>query len=560
MYGGRITECENWASISGAISLANESVFYMYDGLIDNCTGVRGGAISVTPQFPIGGSSVGPASVNIYGGTIKNCAFYGKAEGIVGAAGIAYTNNGTVSKSLVAANVKATGETVENEFVAGTVYATAPNASDSNFVKYLTTEQGGIYADEMKDLKLDGWSAAKGRLPVPEVLAGNTSATEAALLSEAKVVTLDDVTDETFNLYNGWYLVLPAKEKAGFIFNGWKTGESSYPPGEEVEISENTTFTAQWGLDEIVFVSQSADISKIYDGTESTIAAEFTHDLTITYEWYYRSSDEVEFEKIDGQNASSLSLTNVASSGTYYCVATVNADGLTVSKQSGNFTVVISKADYTDVVYPYGEGLTAIDGGVYSGKTLSEFTLAEGFSWVTRKTTATVDVTEYEAYYNTDKDNYNDYFLNIRLVLEKATYIKEDIGEVPSFSGTYSKTQSLSAFVFENSAFRWKDASTVPTVKITSYKAYYNADPTNYNDYELNVTVTLSRGVFTPDMLPYIPSFSVTYDPERTLDDIVLPENVFWKDNTEKPVVSKSSYQAYFNSDSDNYKNYCFPI
>ena len=74
MYGGRITECENWASISGAISLANESVFYMYDGLIDNCTGVRGGAISVTPQFPIGGSSVGPASVNIYGGTIKNCS------------------------------------------------------------------------------------------------------------------------------------------------------------------------------------------------------------------------------------------------------------------------------------------------------------------------------------------------------------------------------------------------------------------------------------------------------------------------------------------------------
>lgn len=494
------------------------------------------------------------------GGTIKNCAFYGKAEGIVGAAGIAYTNNGTVSKSLVAANVKATGETVENEFVAGTVYATAPNASDSNFVKYLTTEQGGIYADEMKDLKLDGWSAAKGRLPVPEVLAGNTSATEAALLSEAKVVTLDDVTDETFNLYNGWYLVLPAREKTGFSFDGWKEGESSYGPGAEVEISENTAFTAQWVLNEIVFVSQSEDISKIYDGTESTIAAEFTHDLTITYEWYYRSSDEVEFEKIDGQNASSLSLTNVASSGTYYCVATVNADGLTVNKQSGNFTVVISKADYTDVVYPYGEGLTEIDGGVYSGKTLSEFTLAEGFFWVAPETTATVDFTEYEAYYNTDKDNYNDYFLNIRLVLKMATYTGEDIDEVPSFSGTYSKTQSLSAFVFENSSFRWKDSSVTPTVDVKTYEAFFNADPVNYNDYSLSVTVDLAKGVFTQDMLPYIPSFSVTYDPERTLDDIVLPENVFWQEKTEKPVVSKSSYQAYFNSDSDNYENYCFPI
>ena len=492
------------------------------------------------------------------GGTIKNCAFYGKAEGIVGAAGIAYTNNGTVSKSLVAANVKATGETVENEFVAGTVYATAPNASDSNFVKYLTTEQGGIYADEMKDLKLDGWNTASDRLPVPESLADNTAAKQGAALSEAKSVTLNDVTDETFNLYNGWYLVLPAKEKAGFIFNGWEKGESSYTPGAEVVISQNTTFTAQWVLDEIVFISQSEDISKIYDGTESTIAAEFTHDLTITYEWYYRSSDEGEFKKIDGQDASSISLTNVSSSGKYYCVATVNADGLTVNKQSGNFTVVISKADYTEEQV----GTVPSFEGIYSKITTLESYVFENssFRWKDSSVTPTVDKKTYEAFFNADPVNYNDYFLNIRLVLEKATYIKEDIGEVPSFRGTYSKTQSLSAFVFENSSFRWKDPSVTPIVDKKTYNAFFNEDPVNYNDYSLSVTVDLAKGVFTQDMLPYIPSFSVTYDPERTLDDIVLPENVFWQEKTEKPVVSKSSYEAYFNSDSDNYENYCFPI
>lgn len=549
---GTVTACLSSASITsestekaGGIVGTNES------GTVKNCL-----ATGVLKARQAGGI----AAQNT--GSITTCAFYGKAEGIVGAAGIAYVNNGTVSNSLVAANVKATGETVENEFVEGAVYATALNASNSNFVKYLTPEQGGIPADEMTVLTVEGWSVEEGRLPVPESLAGNTADIQGVALSEAKSVTLDDVTDETFNLYNGWYLVLPAKEKAGFIFNGWKTGESSYTPGAEVEISENTTFTAQWVLDEIVFVSQSADISKIYDGTESTIAAEFTHDLTITYEWWCcRSSDEGVFKKIDGQNASSLSLTNVSSSGTYYCVATVNADGLTVSKQSGNFTVVISKADYTDVVYPYGEGLTAIDGGVYSGKKLSDFTLADGFFWDTPETTATVNVTEYFAYYNTDAANYNDYFLNIRLVLKMATYIKEDIGEVPSFSGTYSKTQSLSgAFVFKNSAFRWKDPSVIPTVSVTSYAAYYNADPTNYKDYELNVTVTLTKGVFTQEMLPYIPSFSVTYDPERTLDDLVLPENLYWNDGNEKPVASKSSYQAYFNSDPINYNDYSLAI
>ena len=545
---GTVTACLSSASItsegienSGGIVGTNES------GTVENCL-----VTGVLKARQAGGI----AAQNT--GSITTCAFYGKAEGIVGAAGIAYVNNGTVSNSLVAANVKATGETVENEFVEGAVYATALNASNSNFVKYLTPEQGGIPADEMKVLTVEGWSVKEGRLPVPESLAGNTADIQGVALNEAKSVTLDDVTDETFNLYNGWYLVLPAREKTGFSFDGWKEGESSYGPGAEVEISENTAFTAQWVLNEIVFVSQSEDISKVYDGTESTLEAEFTHELTLTYEWFYRSSEEGVFEKIDGANASSISLTNVSSSGKYYCVATVNADGLTVNKQSGNFTVVISKADYTEEQV----GTVPSFEGIYSKITTLESYVFENssFRWKDSSVTPTVDKKTYEAFFNADPVNYNDYFLNISLILTKATYTGEDIDEVPSFSGTYSKTQSLSAFVFENPSFRWQDPSVTPIVDKKTYNAFFNEDPVNYNDYSLSVTVDLAKGVFTQDMLPYIPSFSVTYDPERTLDDIVLPENVFWQEKTEKPVVSKSSYQAYFNSDSDNYKNYCFPI
>ncbi len=335
---GTVTACLSSASItSEGIENAGGIVGTNESGTVENCL-----ATGDLKARQVGGI----AAYNT--GSITTCAFYGKAEGIVGAAGIAYVNNGTVSNSLVAANVKATGETVENEFVAETVYATASNAENSSFVKYLTPEQGGISADKMKGITAEGWNTASDRLPVPESLARNTAATEAALLSEAKVVTLDDVTAEKFNLYNGWYLVLPAREKAGFSFIGWTEGESPYGPGAEVVISEDTTFTAQWVLNEIVFVSQSGDVSKVYDGQESTITAEFTHDLAITYEWFYSLSEKGPFEKIDGANASSLSLTNVSSSGIYYCEATVSADGLTVKKQSGNFTVVISKADYTE--------------------------------------------------------------------------------------------------------------------------------------------------------------------------------------------------------------------
>ena len=542
---GTVTACLSSASItSEGIENAGGIVGTNESGTVENCL-----ATGDLKARQVGGI----AAYNT--GSITTCAFYGKAEGIVGAAGIAYVNNGTVSNSLVAANVKATGETVENEFVAETVYATASNAENSSFVKYLTPEQGGISADKMKGITAEGWNTASDRLPVPESLARNTAATEAALLSEAKVVTLDDVTAEKFNLYNGWYLVLPAREKAGFSFIGWTEGESPYGPGAEVVISEDTTFTAQWVLNEIVFVSQSGDVSKVYDGQESTITAEFTHDLAITYEWFYSLSEKGPFEKIDGANASSLSLTNVSSSGIYYCEATVSADGLTVKKQSGNFTVVISKADYTEEQV----GTVPSFEGTYSKITTLEsydFGNSSPFRWKDSSVTPTVDVKTYEAFFNADPVNYNDYSLYISLVLEKATYTEEDIGEVPSFSGTYSKTQSLSAFVFTNPSFRWQDPSVTPTVDVKTYEAFFNADPVNYNDYSLSVTVDLAKGVFTQDMLPYIPSFSVTYDPERTLDDIVLPENVFWQEKTEKPVVSKSSYKAYFNSDPTNYENY----
>lgn len=545
---GTVTACLSSASItSEGIENAGGIVGTNESGTVKNC--LTTGVLKARQAGGIAAQNTG---------SITTCAFYGKAEGIVGAAGIAYVNNGTVSNSLVAANVKATGETVENEFIPGAVVATASNAENSSFVKYLTPEQGGISADKMKGITAEGWNTASDRLPVPESLEGNTAAIKVAALSEdKKSVKLHDVTDETFDLYNGWYLVLPAKEKAGFSFIGWTEGESPYGPGAEVEISEDTTFTAQWVLNEIVFVSQSGDVSKVYDGQESTITAEFTHDLAITYEWFYSLSEKGPFEKIDGANASSLSLTNVSSSGIYYCVATVNADGLTVKKQSGNFTVVISKADYTEEQV----GTVPSFEGTYSKITTLEsydFGNSSPFRWKDSSVTPTVDVKTYEVFFNADPVNYNDYSLNISLVLTKATYTGEDIGEVPSFSGTYSKTQPLSAFDFEKSgfrAFRWKDASTVPTVDVTSYIAYYNADPTNYKDYKLSVTVTLTKGVFTQDMLPYIPSFSLTYDPERTLDDIVLPENVFWQEKTEKPVVSKSSYEAYFNSDPTNYEN-----
>lgn len=75
MYGGTITECHNWASVSGAVWLEENAVFHMYDGIIENCSGYQGGAVGIAGAVPIGSldGSLIYAKFHMHGGIIRNC-------------------------------------------------------------------------------------------------------------------------------------------------------------------------------------------------------------------------------------------------------------------------------------------------------------------------------------------------------------------------------------------------------------------------------------------------------------------------------------------------------
>ena len=47
MYGGTITDCENWASVAGGVLVSEDTEFVLYDGVIQNCQGYQGGAVGV---------------------------------------------------------------------------------------------------------------------------------------------------------------------------------------------------------------------------------------------------------------------------------------------------------------------------------------------------------------------------------------------------------------------------------------------------------------------------------------------------------------------------------
>lgn len=100
-----------------------------------------------------------------------------------------------------------------------------------------------------------------------------------------------------------------------------------------------------------------------------------------------------------------------------------NAGTYTVTVADNNYiltnnekTIVINKTKYTSVTAH--EALS----GIYDpNKTLGNYTLSEGFTWADANETPDCTKTVYEAKYNTDPANYEDFATTVTLVLQKAT-------------------------------------------------------------------------------------------------------------------------------------------
>ena len=79
-------------------------------------------------------------------------------------------------------------------------------------------------------------------------------------------------------------------------------------------------------------------------------------------------------------------------------------------------TIVINKAKYTSVT-----AHTALSGTYDPNKTLGNYALSEGFTWVNPDEVPVCRTTEYAAKYNMDSDNYDYLDTTVTLVLQKAT-------------------------------------------------------------------------------------------------------------------------------------------
>lgn len=142
-------------------------------------------------------------------------------------------------------------------------------------------------------------------------------------------------------------------------------------------------------------------------------------DWTIAESYVYNDGQPSPTATYDG-NPASLIFTKdgkaceFKNAGTY--TVTVKEDkNYTLSGETTK-TIVINKAKYTSVT-----AHTALSGTYDPNKTLGNYALEEGFTWVDANEVPVCTTKEYAAIYNADSDNYEDFGTTVTLNLQKAT-------------------------------------------------------------------------------------------------------------------------------------------
>lgn len=232
---------------------------------------------------------------------------------------------------------------------------------------------------------------------------------------KAVTVKVDDVTITYGEMPVFSYTV------SGLVKGETLLGEAVYtvktPSGEEINIGAGTDA----GVYDIsvsgLSASKNYNVLPFVSGTLMINKKEANVDWTIAKSYVYNDGQTLPTATYDG-NPASLIFTKdgkaceFKDAGTY--TVTVADDNYILTNNEK--TIVINKAKYMSVT-----AHTALSGTYDPNKTLGNYALAEGFTWVNPDEVPVCTKTEYAAKYNMDSDNYEDFETTVTLVLQKAT-------------------------------------------------------------------------------------------------------------------------------------------
>lgn len=214
------------------------------------------------------------------------------------------------------------------------------------------------------------------------------------------------------------------------------------------------------------------------------------NDVTITYgekpAFSYTVAGLVDGETLSGEAVYSgagkdvgeydISVSGITASDNYK--VTFVTGKLTINKKSAEVAWSIAES------YVYNDGQT-LPTATYDGKTASLIFTKDGKACEFKDAgTYTVTVAD---------DNYILTNNEKTIVINKARYTA---APALSLSGTYDPNKTLGNYALSE-GFAWSDANEVPVCTKTEYKAIYNMDPANYEDFETKVTLVLQKATVT---------------------------------------------------------------
>jgi hypothetical protein len=248
----------------------------------------------------------------------------------------------------------------------------------------------------------------------------------------------------------------------------------------------NTTSTC-WSDDTIEDITVDWTIEKyVYDTSCAT--------------WYYLIGDTYDGSK------KFVGLQNIPSELGYYTTYTNNS-----ATNAGIYTASVV-FNYNSTNYELSDEISmsmtweikklsidksiSLNDIVYNGTTQNGITTSEYYTISTGVTEAT-NAGNYEATImlnDCDNTQWSDETTDNIIVnwsIAKAEYT--DI-TYEALSGSYTYNITLASYILED-GYSWLDTSIKPTVNVTKYSAIYNVDSTNYEDYLLDIELSLSKKV-----------------------------------------------------------------
>jgi len=193
--------------------------------------------------------------------------------------------------------------------------------------------------------------------------AGLTKSQTVNVYNVAFAETGDNTVDGQI-VASGGKVTQPAVSKAGYTLSGWKNGTADWDFASSA-VTAGTTLTAQWALNPptVTVTADPTDGTAAYTGGPVvTLTAEPSHTVagvTYSYQWYKDGA------AISGAAGKTLSLTDVADSGSYTVKAAAFDGTLTSAEgESEATTVTVTKAkpvlsDLSATSITYGDALSA---------------------------------------------------------------------------------------------------------------------------------------------------------------------------------------------------------